>query len=632
MAVKFVRVSQDDIFTLRDGQGDHLIPVWTDEALTQALDLAKVLRVPCQVVPRGDAFPHTYKVTDEQDLRVVSWATPELAEFAYIYAYLTNRRCIEWSEFLGERRHGQLDVLFVSTSALDSFFLSSVLEHSKKQASVVGLLACESIEDAKDQVTLRAATVLAGALDFHLALDIRPALQIDQIQTPSRIVLGEKANVGAIRRELHQTPSIVSISSHSDGIDTLLGNGVLCNIPFGDFKKKIEAYNENDRVPVCVSKRYCHRVNLPFGTIGESERILRPSEIASPILNYDVCYGLLPINGRVDRTWAIFRGLLANSRIGAIVTGWTTRFASTDDFTPMLYWLQTGAPLGYALFKCLQSRNWDRFHTSVCLFGDPAIKFSPCALDLRVPKLSHSKRRQRVELPRLRQLRLILEAALNSAINPSPETSKRYELAHQKCRQYEILLNQTHSVKILKKLREQLHTIVLQALGSHPQGWNGVHAGLLSTSQGNHSVIEGTSCPNCGSAAQGVPVSEMVSAEKRMITMCGDCGYYSDLPLCFHSKLLLIVNDVTVSLKFKNRARLQGDYKLSIFLAGKGGNPRFRWIPWPIAESDGRFLNKVSLTFAENQPPNGREFGLMLIRGLQLSVINSPGNLNCENM
>jgi hypothetical protein len=174
-----------------------------------------------------------------------------------------------------------------------------------------------------------------------------------------------------VRDALGAGAGLLRVVTHSDGIDAYLADGLtLCPLP--------AARGDRLRSPRCVDTGWCHRAGTTVSAARAGDRLLPASAIAARLLIWHVCYGVMPATGPLarvlDRNWGLLPQLVANPRVGALLTTWGIEAVGTP--ARLLAALSAGLPLGVALAEQRRHDAATGAGTPLLLIGDP---------DLRVP-------------------------------------------------------------------------------------------------------------------------------------------------------------------------------------------------------------------------------------------------------
>lgn len=185
------------------------------------------------------------------------------------------------------------------------------------------------------------------------------------------------------RQSLSLGADLLSIITHSDGLDADLGTGlILCGAQAAPPRADVA------RAPRCVVTGRCHRQSIAAAddrrglypapetlpTVARamaSGDLLFPEEIAARLLVFHVCWGLLPPSLALDNMWGVMPGILAGGAVGSIVTTWQAEVTEPAHAMRLVDSLASGASLREAVRSHNSHPGARARGNRLCILGDP---------------------------------------------------------------------------------------------------------------------------------------------------------------------------------------------------------------------------------------------------------------------
>jgi hypothetical protein len=316
-------------------------------------------------------------------------------EEAKLYAHLTLRKCVVASDLRRLRRMGT-DSVVVTTEDRVNEALLQVLSEECPEGDSVGLIYAATLPELRQQVLIRSAAAYfsgsAAAAPLVQRIDLLSTIPINSAVTPDWHLLGAEATPEEMKQALSAGAGVLSLVSHSDGMDApLTNNAVLCAVPGA--RANNAPLSDS---PACIVTGTCYRRHEPVHVALASGFLIFPDIIKARIMVADLCWGLLPPLGVVHPAWGVGRRLLENCSIGAFITGWEIMRSSLQLIAPLSDAIANGTPVGKALAEQRASEGWKKFARRMCLIGDPRvcvpIPAEPLILDSQ-PENEFSKKR-----------------------------------------------------------------------------------------------------------------------------------------------------------------------------------------------------------------------------------------------
>lgn len=297
----------------------------------------------------------------------------DVAGEAELYAHLTLRECVVVSGLKDISRLPGSDVVIATEDKIDESLLEMLYEDGT-QASATGLIYAPTLAQLRQQVLLRSAA--AYLCRRGLDSPSPPVQRIDFLSTTELghavlqdwQLLGTKATIEEATQALSVGAGVLSLVSHSDGVDSPLSSeAVLCAIQDARADAPLAG------APACVVTGVCHRRREPIAVALASGGLVFPSVIQARIMVADVCWGLLPPLDVIHPAWGLGRRLLENHSIGAFITCWEIMRSSVQLIAPLVDAIADGTPVGESLAEQQASARWKKFGRRMCLIGDPRV-------------------------------------------------------------------------------------------------------------------------------------------------------------------------------------------------------------------------------------------------------------------
>jgi len=293
----------------------------------------------------------------------------ELFPLAELYAHLTGRsvRLSKSSDTL--REDLPPSVVVTEPGRLTSEFLDSL--YSCRDLPAPGIICASNAAALRQQVLARsAAGALCGPTHTH-RVDLYPLISMSESGVADWKILGKEASIIAIREALGLGAGVLTILTHSDGVDVYLSSNLhLCAMlrPLPNAVPNLG--------PTCQATGICHRQSKPLVEALQSEGVISTDAICTKVMVLNTCSGLLPPDGVVDPLWGLGYQLLENPQIGAIVTRWKISFTSHAEINVLTDAIAAGLPIGEAVARFHRSLPPDSVAGRLCLLGDPRVRLS----------------------------------------------------------------------------------------------------------------------------------------------------------------------------------------------------------------------------------------------------------------
>jgi hypothetical protein len=448
-----------------------------------------------------------------------------------LYAHLTRRRWRHARSIDALVSEGLPDVLVTTTRWMTITLMEAL--YPLGSARIPGIIVGDGIE-LHHQVLLRSASgVLRGPLRKS-RIDILPTEPLGEILSAERDVLGRAADPSEVRRALAAGAGVLSLASHSDGVDAFLGDQTLCPMD------ELAVSPGTTAMPECQITRFCHRHKVPYDDAQTSDLLVRPRDIRARIFIFQVCSGLLLQGAIVDPAWSLAYRLLRNPCIGAVVTPWEYIFSEASEVHLIAADLLAGRSIGEAVGRFVDSDRGRALRQRLCVLGDPGLRLpaqaqrdvDDCVTGTTTRIVHRSYLRATTDVGFLRGLLDAWDMADRAAAFPS------LSRARAAVRDYDD--GQTHEAA-----GTRMREAVLEFLGSATLSPYMVWTRLSTPLQ----AVDDDRCYGCGSPCRTfegrIGIGE---GFRRRLLVCWRCGVVADLPLGFPRLSTEIVNDTVLQL------------------------------------------------------------------------------------
>ena len=236
--------------------------------------------------------------------------------------------------------------------------------------TIPGIICADPGSPILRQVLVRAAAAALSGSAPAILREVFPTLPLAHGHDGTAEIAGGMADPASRRQMLTAGFGVLTVMTHSDGVDAFLGPGLTsCAMD--------KAHPGPSAAPRCVLTGCCHRHDRPVREVLASPTIIPPDAFAAGVLVWDVCFGVMPAGSIVDPRWGIGRRLADSAGIGALVTNWQITLSSPGSASRLGREIAAGTSVGTALRQANHGLpRADRSHR-MCLFGDPRVRFAP---------------------------------------------------------------------------------------------------------------------------------------------------------------------------------------------------------------------------------------------------------------
>lgn len=348
--------------------GDDGLPIWPLSSVEDRI----ALELTAALFGASLKAQATVCARDGSDLLVpdrnVMALGPQASEAARLYCHLTSRSLVEIDVGANLAAFDPPDVLVTLWDNLTVELLDWLYS---RDGSAPGIIAAPDVSDLRRQALIRSAALRLRHSEVPRACNLLP-LRNDRLSVvDAGTTIGGAAERDIRRSALMQGADIMSVMSHSDGVDAFLGSDLTLCARRGERAAPIAGPS-----PLCQITGHCHRHNRPVSDIVESEDVLAPEEVAARILLFDTCFGVMPRGSLVDPRYGLGTRFASSPLIGAFVTPWQLVLTNSDDTLRLQNDMLSGATVGEAVARFNAHPDSRARHGRMCLFGDPEMRIS----------------------------------------------------------------------------------------------------------------------------------------------------------------------------------------------------------------------------------------------------------------
>ncbi|MDQ3804002.1 MAG: hypothetical protein M3416_09260 [Acidobacteriota bacterium] len=350
----------EELFLASDGR--PVWPVCTEEEREALSQLASLFGFSLKSVPRNPG-----RGVDACTEEVVGLGR-EVEFHAQLYAHLTGRRFRLFETFEELASGGSRPTVLLT---LHQRLTPSVMDYmSTADAGMIpGIISADSLDALRLQVLLRsAAASLCGPVEIP-RIDVQPLLPEGGFYEPGRVIVGGKASRDALIAALKQGAGVLTIDTHSDGVDAYLGPELtLCPMD------RVHPKASTEKAPFCHPTGVCYRHKIPVTDARQANLLFSPDSISARVLILNSCRGVLLPGGLIDPLWGFAWRLCQNPAIGAVVMTCEMLLHQAPVSNPLSRDIASGMPVGRALAQFLGARESRSLGHRMCLFGDPRVR------------------------------------------------------------------------------------------------------------------------------------------------------------------------------------------------------------------------------------------------------------------
>jgi hypothetical protein len=385
--------------------------------------------------------------------------------------------------------------------------------YGEQQQRAPGLIVGLDEADLAHEVRWRASTIRRTPTDFAAVRLFPNKVGCEVIKWPDRGDASPAGDVGSeVLRALGAGHPLLTISTHSDGLDAFLGG------PLAACPRKGEVPGLSPGAPNCASRSGCPRLENRTDGLDAPE-LVSPRAISCGVLAWITCYGLVDARGPLLPEWSFLERVRMLRQCDAIVTPWNAIVDARRAERALFTRIAAGADLGEAVAHA-NSAPWARpLGSLLALIGDPRVRFPavdhPIATSARE---APTPRADRAEKPGLAILRGALKAtywspSLQATLGP---LEARFDTASEQDRAYALF---TAARWLPRSFNSWLPLARLVSVHEHL-------------------------CGGCGSKARSLLFD--LAHEQRMVTLCPCCQICADFPAGTEFSATLAGRELTI--------------------------------------------------------------------------------------
>ncbi len=442
-------------------------------------------------------------------------------EHARLYAHLTRRAC-ELVESLEQLSAFPQAVVVVTTYAHVTEQLMDRLYDRHPIATAPGVIFSYDDEQLSAQILARAAARHCSHRHFsRRRIDVNPTINFGAQMSREFSIVGGRAKPSEFREALSCGAGLLTLYSHSDGIDAYLREQldlVLCPIENAD------PSSAPSPAPSCVMTGICHRCRKPMSEVMGSDILLAPEVVKANILVYCVCWGLYPSQHVHSPEYALSRRLIGSFNIGALITSWEINIQRLPLTAGLFHDIARGLTLGEALARHLSTSEARANYHKLCLIGDPAIRLPPSNIHDPLANI------QQVQRPRVPSAQCMGGLTLLRLMTNSFSSGNNDDHAAQRALaalvEYETMLAEglRHDAGLVDRFRQQLLAYLTNQDTMLSKCW-------AKFAEAVEVVPEKAACSVCGRRTLLREFSMRIpGAKARRERTCPSCGSIEDCP------------------------------------------------------------------------------------------------------
>jgi hypothetical protein len=294
----------------------------------------------------------------------------DCADEARLYAHLTGRgwRMVPST---AELERPLPDVVLLAAPALDAHLVQELLREPAAP-HVTGIIWGRTRAELRRRALVSSA---ARALDGPVRqrrTDVSLSMTGGVRRLRDLEVLGPRASADALRRAVTQGSGVLTLFLHGDGVSMSLSPELaLCS------RLEPSAADDPRLAPACVVTGRCSTLRMDVEE-AFAGHVVGPGDVAARVLVMPTCYGAFVGTPACDASWGLLPRLLANPRIGAVVTPVEPSILAADLVAELLSApLGRGVPVGQALTAYEREPAIASLGHRMLLFGDPDVRAAP---------------------------------------------------------------------------------------------------------------------------------------------------------------------------------------------------------------------------------------------------------------
>lgn len=364
--------------TVVDNCGSQIWPLSTQDEYDSLLKYASIFGVSLKKITKKHIRKKHIEKSEHSDYYLNKSssnyviANKEFETIAKLYAHLTNSKYLLTDNTSDLYQFTGAAVWIVARNFLDKLDSELLIKLQGKE-SIPGLLV------VNDNTSIRKQLLLSSAALHLNTLDPKSKNNIISFDGQSDHNLSDYKNIqyfnrlsssNLVKNAFLNGSNCITIKSHSDGIDSFLGEDLtIC--PLTDELLKLGKTNKKSIY--CIETGKCYRHMLPTEDAIKSNLTLSCNKIRTKILILTICHGILGKKGLYDPIFSLFDQILARGIVGSILIPWGVVGTTNNTITNLLNTLESKKILGrsVSLHNISSIKNSSR--VLYLLFGDNRI-------------------------------------------------------------------------------------------------------------------------------------------------------------------------------------------------------------------------------------------------------------------
>ena len=295
----------------------------------------------------------------------------ECMDNARLYAHLTRRRFLRLAHESKLAIVPDLEVVVCSADRLTARLLEAL--YGDERSIAPGIIYGDSNVNLRQQVLLR------SAMTYWV-----PEYPGEHVKLTTRTVDEAAGDTAWARHAISRGASILSILTHSDGLDAKITQGVVA-CPLRE-PPLVEA----SRSPRCSRSGWCYRLERAVRDAESTNRLWGASDFRARLLIWSTGYGILDPAAPLDRRWSIVHQLASNPRVGALLARWRGSFGH-GPIGEMVARIAEGWTLGAAIAEYNRAGGVRATAALWALIGDPNL-IAPASRSIDMPESGNDSR------------------------------------------------------------------------------------------------------------------------------------------------------------------------------------------------------------------------------------------------
>jgi hypothetical protein len=518
-------------------------------------------------------------------------------ELGRLYAHLTNRRYQPIDTAAQVDRDVRPSIVIASRTSLTVDMLDRLYAEDQ-DGPAPGILFASDHEELRQQVLVRsAAAALEGSLGSR-RIGIYPNRQDESTLLPGLESFGAGASGAKLREAANASAGLLSVMTHSDGIDAFFGPLTVCPMKHASLRP------DPRRPPGCVASGICHRHNRPLEEMVHTDQLFDVAEISARILIWGVCWGILPEPSVVDSAWSLGNRLASHARLGAVITTWRLAYLSPEILSGLAAFLLDGANVGDAIARFVRSPIARQHGLKFCLLGDPRVSL-PIEKPTRQPKSASAPMPVTAPASRphdnLGELALLKTVVSDQHDRLQSDQHSTWEGALTRVALVQKALVEANAApaSLVASLQDAVLQVLFVSAGRPFDSWEKISTPFAF-------VDDAERCPACGQGTRTARYNVRLNgAAFRRMRSCVRCGVIEDAPLDFPTLRLTRVSRVRFGISCDWKPAVQNLAGLLLapplwarsvgtkWPLGPAGLPESEFEPniaWPIAPHRADFI------------------------------------------